>query len=153
MSNRLEHSYGLFIQASPEQVWEALTESRFTMQYFFDSAVQSDWRVGSPYAYTSPDGAQVKFDGEIVEADPSRRLLQTLNVKLDPRLVNREPLRLGWKIEQAGEACLVTVTHEGHEADARVFAMLTSHCEQLLSGMKTLLETGKPLRMAQPAHA
>ncbi len=56
MSNRLEHSYGLFIQASPEQVWEALTESRFTTRYFFDSAVQSDWRVGLPTRTGAPTG-------------------------------------------------------------------------------------------------
>lgn len=152
MSKRLEHSYGLFIQATPEQVWEALTESRFTTRYFFGAAVQSDWRVGSPYAYTSPDGAQVKFDGEIIEAEPPRRLLQTLNVKLDPALLNREPMRLDWRIEPAGEACRVTLIHHAHEADARVFGILTSHCEQLLSGMKTLLETGKPLRVAQRTH-
>src|ERR1051326_2935608 len=125
MSDRLEHSYGLFIQANPERVWQALTESRFTTQYFFGCAVESDWRVGSPYAYTSPDGAQVKFDGEIVEPRPARRLLQTLTVQLDQSLLSRRPMPLGWQIEPAGEACLITVTHEGHEADARVFGMLT----------------------------
>jgi uncharacterized protein YndB with AHSA1/START domain len=153
MSSKLEHSYGLFIQASPEQVWEALTDSKFTKQYFFDSAVRSDWRVGSAYAYTSPDGAMVKFDGEVIVADQPRRLVQTLNVRFDPALANRDEMILGWDIEQAGEACLVTVRHRAHEADAKVFGVLSSHCEQLLSGMKTLLETGKPLRMEQPAPA
>ncbi len=149
MSGKLEHRYGLFIKASPEQVWKALTEAEFTKHYFFGSAVHSDWRVGSPYTYTSADGAVVKFDGQVVAADYPRRLVQTLNVRFDPALANREEMTLGWEIEQAGEACLVTVIHTAHESDAKVYGMLTSHCAHLLSGMKTLLETGAPLRIGE----
>ncbi len=153
MSNELEHSYDIFIQAAPQQVWEALTSSKFTTQYYFGLAVDSEWHVGSDYAMTTPDGATVRLDGKIIESDPPRRLIQTVNVKWDPALRVRKEMTVGWDIEQMGEACRVTVTHKAFASDAKVFEVLTGHCAQLLSGMKTLLETGKPLRVGQPAAA
>jgi uncharacterized protein YndB with AHSA1/START domain len=147
VSSELKHSYSIFIQATPQQVWEALTISRFTTQYFFNSAVESDWKKGSDYAMTSPDGAIVKFEGRILASDPPRRLFQTVNVKWDPALVGHQEMTIDWDIEQFGETCRVTISHRGSDSDARLFEMLTGHCPDVLSGMKTLLETGKPLRI------
>jgi uncharacterized protein YndB with AHSA1/START domain len=153
MSSELVHSYSVFIQATPEQVWEALTTSRFTTQYNFGSAVTSDWRAGSDYAMTTADGASVMYDGKVVVADPPRHLVQTVNIKFDPALAGHKEMTIGWDIEQFGEACQATITHRGFDSDANLFEMLTSHCPHVLSGLKTLLETGKPLRIGQRAAA
>jgi uncharacterized protein YndB with AHSA1/START domain len=153
MSRELKHSYSIFIQATPQQVWEALTTSRFTTQYYFNSAVESDWRVGSDYVMTSPDRATVKFEGKVLQSDPPRHLVQTVNVKWDPALVGHKEMTIGWDIEQFGETCRVTISHRGFDSDAKLFAMLTGQCPHLLSGMKTLLETGKPIHIGKPVAA
>ncbi len=149
----LQHSYSVFIRATPEQVWEALTTSSFTTQYYFGSAVESDWRVGSDYRMTDPTGTSVTFDGKVLEADRPRRLVQSVNVKFDPAFRGHGELSISWDVEQYGETCLVTIGHRGTDSDARLFHMLTSHCPHVLSGLKTLLETGTPLRIGKPASA
>jgi uncharacterized protein YndB with AHSA1/START domain len=153
MSSELTHSYSVFIKATPQQVWEALTTSRFTTQYNFGSAVTSDWRPGSDYAMTSPDGASVMYDGKVLVADPPRRLVQTVNVKFDPALAGHKEMTISWDVEQFGETCQVTIGHRGSDSDATLFEMLTSHCPHVMSGLKTLLETGKPLHIGQHVAA
>jgi uncharacterized protein YndB with AHSA1/START domain len=149
----LEHSYSIFIRATSAQVWQALTDSSFTTQYYFDSAVESDWRVGSDYRMTSPDGTRVSFEGTILALEPERRLVQSVHIKFHPAFLAHENMSIAWDIEQFGEACRVTITHHGAPSTAELFAMLTARCPDLLSGMKTLLETGRPLRIGQPETA
>lgn len=153
MTDELSHSYSLFIKATPQQVWEALTDPRFTTQYNFGSAAKGDWRTGSLYAMTSADGATVKYDGTVLLSDPPRQLVMTVNIKFDPAHVGNGEVVISWDVEQFGETCQVTISHRAVDSEARLFEMLTSHCPHLLSGLKTLLETGTPLHIDQPATA
>ena len=151
MSSKLEHSYQIIIQATPEQVWQALTDTRFTTQYFPGTAVESDWQPGSDYVQKRGDA--VAFDGKVVVSDRPRRLVQTVHVKFDPAVMGHKEITLSWDIEQMGESCMLTIGHEGSESDRKLFEHLTGHCPHTLSGIKTLLETGKPLSMPQPVAA
>jgi uncharacterized protein YndB with AHSA1/START domain len=151
MSSKLEHSYQIIIQATPEQVWQALTDARLTTQYFPGTAVESDWQPGSDYVQKRGDA--VAFDGKVVVSDRPRRLVHTFHMKSDPSVIGHKEITLSWDIEQMGEACMLTIGHEGSESDRKLFERLTGHCHLTLSGIKTLLETGKPLSMAQPVAA
>jgi uncharacterized protein YndB with AHSA1/START domain len=151
MSKPLEDRYRIVVQATPEQVWEALTTASFTTQYYFGLSPDSDWKSGSPYAMTR--GGQTAFDGTVLESERPRHLLQTVSVKFLPGLTNREQLTIEWDIEPLGDACSVAITHKGSSSDAELFAEVTKTCPELLSGLKTLLETGRPLRMDHPAAA
>jgi uncharacterized protein YndB with AHSA1/START domain len=151
--NQLEHSYSIFIRATPEQVWQALTDPALTTRYYFGGAMQSDWRAGSEYRLTSPDGAGVQFEGTVLEAEPGRHLVQSVHIKFDPAFIGHDDMSIAWDIEPFGEACRVTIWHRGAPTTATLFAILTSHCPDLLSGMKTLLETGTPLSIGQPSRA
>jgi uncharacterized protein YndB with AHSA1/START domain len=151
MSNKLEHSYQIIIQATPEQVWQALTDARFTTQYFPNTAVESDWQAGSDYSHKRGDA--VAFDGKVVVSDRPRRLVQTVHMKFDPAVIGHKEITLSWDIEQMGESCMLTIGHEGSESDRKLFEHLTGHCPHTLSGIKTLLETGKPLSIPQPVAA
>ena len=150
MSSKLEHSYQIIIQATPEQVWQALTDSRYTTQYFPGTAVESDWQPGSDYVQKRGDA--VSFDGKVLVSDRPRRLVQTVHIKFDPAVIGQE-ITLSWDIEQMGESCMLTVGHEGSESDRKLFEFLTAHCPHTMSGIKTLLETGKPLSIPQPVEA
>lgn len=150
MSNQLVDTYRIVVQATAEQVWEALTTSSFTTQYYFGLSVESDWQRRSAYAMRRGD--TTAFDGMVLDFDRPRHLLQTVNVKFLP-ITNQEELTIQWDIEPVGDACSVAITHKGSPADAGLFAQVTSTCPELLSGLKTLLETGLPLRMDHPAAA
>jgi len=109
----LEHSYSIYIKASPEQVWEALTTPSFTTRYFPGGAVKSDWQEGSDYTMNSADGAKVLYDGRVVVSHRLRRLVQTVNIKFDPSVIGHEEMTIEWDIERFGETCLLTMIHRG----------------------------------------
>src|SRR6202795_2846594 len=79
--------YTIYIVATPERVWQALTSAEFSRQYFFGNAVEVDLRIGGAYVVRTPDGA-LHISGEVVECDPPRRLSVTFNVNW-PELVER----------------------------------------------------------------
>lgn len=149
MSGELTHSYSIFIRATPEQVWEALTASEFTTQYFPFGRVKSDWQPGSTYTMTRADGP-VMYEGDVLESDPPRRLAQSVTFRTPVEFAGHKELRISWDIEQLGEACRLTISHVGSQADAKLFDVLTGSCPDLMSGLKTLLETGTALRIEQP---
>jgi len=113
----LEHSYSILIRATPAQVWQALTDSSLTTQYYFDSAVESDWRVGSDYRMTSPDGTRVSFEGTILALEPERRLVQSVHIKFHPAFLAHE------ECDATGE-----VLSCGGGRVARVFVGVTPGC-------------------------
>lgn len=153
MSRDLEHSYSIYIKGNPEQVWKGLTSSRFTTQYFPYAAARSDWREGSDYAMTTADGSRELYSGKVLVSDRPRRLVESVNIKFDPSLVGHKEMTITWEIAQFGEACRVTIIHRAADSEAKPFGMLTSHCPDLMSGLKTLLETGHPLHIGDRVEA
>ena len=153
MSGELSHSYSIYIQATPEQVWEALTTPKFTTQYFPGHAAESDWQPGSDYVMRNPTDGSVMFEGKVVESDPPRRLVQTVSFKRNPAFEDHEEMTIAWDVEQFGEACRVTIGHRGSDSDAKLLERLTGHCPDMMSGLKTLLETGRPLHIGQRVAA
>src|SRR5262249_7286998 len=79
--------YVTYIASTPDKVWQALTSSEFTSQYFFGRKVESDWQVGSPWLLRKPDGG-VDVRGIVRESHPPRRLVVTWNVAGHPELGN-----------------------------------------------------------------
>jgi uncharacterized protein YndB with AHSA1/START domain/DNA-binding transcriptional ArsR family regulator len=146
--------YEVFIKAEPERVWEGITRPEFTARYFYDSHVRSSLEPGSPFEYLFADG-QVGVDGEVLEAVPPRRLVHTWRSLYDPRLAADAPSRVTWEIEPTeGGVCKLTVVHDGFETENATFQEVAGGWSLVLSGLKTLLETGEPmLRPSQGAPA
>jgi uncharacterized protein YndB with AHSA1/START domain/DNA-binding transcriptional ArsR family regulator len=128
-----------YIRTTPQALWAAITDPEQTRQYYYGGRVQSDLKVGGRFCYLAPDG-QVNLDGEVVEIDPPRRLVTTF------RAAWAEPgaseTRVSFDIEPMGETCKLTLTH--YEA-ANARAGVDSGWPLILSGLKTWLETGRPL--------
>src|SRR5881275_1678600 len=93
--------YELFIRTTPEKLWQALTDGEITRQYFFDEAIHSDWKPGSEWYSTSPEGRR-DVEGKVLECDPRRRLVITWRVLYDPGL-SHELSRVTYLIEPQGE--------------------------------------------------
>ena len=140
--------FAAYIRATPEAVWRAITETDFTLRYFYGSAVESDWRPCSPYRMTI-DG-ELQIEGEIVEADRPRRLVQTWHGVWDEAMAADAPTTVTWEIEEAQPGISkVTVVHGGLVAGSATLEQIPGGWPFILSGLKTLLEMGNALGEGQ----
>jgi uncharacterized protein YndB with AHSA1/START domain/DNA-binding transcriptional ArsR family regulator len=142
-----KHVYEVYLRATPERVWQALTDSELTKQYYYGNTVESDWKPGSSLVYRNPDGSEA-IQCEIVEADPPRRLVHTF---FFPG-TDESPSRCTWSIESRGEATLLVLTHDEFDGESQTYRSVAHGWVPILSGLKTLLETGQPLEISYPAH-
>ncbi|MDE2571111.1 MAG: SRPBCC family protein [bacterium] len=151
MSERLRHMYELYIRTTPEKLWDTITRGELTKQYFYGGAAHSDWRAGSRYELVDEDGKQMLF-GDVIESDPPRKLVHTFNVGYDPvRERDDPPSRVTWEIERMGEVCKLTLFHEHFAGETKTSRETLTGWNPVLSGLKTLLETGRPLIIERPA--
>jgi uncharacterized protein YndB with AHSA1/START domain len=141
--------YVIYIRAAPQRVWDALTQSAFTTQFFFGRTVVSDWRKGSPWRMLQPDGSP-DVSGEVLESDPPRRLQVSWRVDWIEPL---EPAIVTYDIEAVGDVSKLTMTqHNAGPAPRKFVKAGQQGWAVILSSLKSLLETGEPIvvRMAPP---
>lgn len=141
MSEKHTHVYSIFIRTTPEMLWQALTDGAMTSHYFFNNAVTSTWQKGAPYSYSGP-GGQSMIEGQVLEVDPPHKLVTTLQAKVGGDS-NRAPAIVTYLIEPKGDLCKLTLTHDS--PDGPVSEDFKNGWAEILSGLKTLLETGQPL--------
>ena len=137
--------YTIYIAATPEKVWQALTSAEFSRKYFFGNAVDVDLRVGGSYVVRTPDGA-LHISGEVIECDPPKKLTITFNVNW-PALIERLGSTLvTYEIEPAGDAVRLTMT-ESHDRPLNddILSGGRQGWPAILSSLKSLLETGEAL--------
>jgi uncharacterized protein YndB with AHSA1/START domain len=134
--------YQVFIKASPEQIWEAITKPEFTSKYFHGVTIETTPTLRRTYHH-----GEVANEAEIIEFDPPRRLVHSWVSFYDPEMAAEEPSRVTWEIEpQEGGYSLVTVVHDQLEGAPKTAESVSGQgWMMVLSGLKTLLETGEPL--------
>ena len=134
--------YQVFVKATPEQIWEAITKPEFTSKYFHGVTIETT----SGERRSFQDG-ELKNVAEVLEYEPPRRLVHSWISYYDPEMAAEEPSRVSWEIEpQDGGYALLTVTHDRLEAAPKTAAGVSGPgWMMVLSGLKTLLETGEPL--------
>lgn len=134
--------YVSFIRTTPDRLWTALTSAEFTRQYWFGMHQETDWKVGSPWQLVFPDG-RVADAGEIVEADPPRRLVLKWRNEFRPELKSEGYSRCTIDIEPVGEAVKLTISHAIDRADSKLIEAVSGGWPRVLSNLKSLLETGE----------
>ena len=153
--------YQVYIKATPQAVWDALTRPEWSVKYGYANLVDYDLRPGGAFRVHANEGMKaypgipdIISDGEVIEADPPRKLVQTWRMLMTPELAAEAFTRLTCEIEPVrGGVTKLTVTHD--VAGAPAFgAVLAGELEaqgagggwsEVLSGLKTLLETGDQL--------
>jgi uncharacterized protein YndB with AHSA1/START domain/DNA-binding transcriptional ArsR family regulator len=150
MSDIPAHVYHIFIQTTPEKLWQALTDGTITPQYYFGTEVKSTWESDADYSYHYADGGDAMVKGTIVEIDPPRKLVQTFIPAWYDKADADNPSTVIWEIEPMGDACRLTLTHLNLDPATAPAEGIKQGWSQILSGLKTLLETGKPLDVGQP---
>jgi uncharacterized protein YndB with AHSA1/START domain len=138
--------YQIFIHATPEQIWDAITKPEFTTKYFYGGRVETTGEAGAPIRFRAPDSDSLWVDDDIIEAEPPRRLVHTWRALYDPELATEPPSRVTWEIEpQPGGVTRLTVLHDRLEESPRTATHVAGGWMFIISGLKTLLETGEPL--------
>lgn len=138
--------YQVFIKASPEQVWDAITKPEFTARYFFGSRVQTSGEVGTPIRHLAAKTDDLWGDDAILESEPPRRLVHTWRSLYDADLAAEPSSRVTWEIEpQPGGVCKLVVIHDQLERSPKTAAGVSGGWAFVLSGLKTLMETGRPM--------
>ena len=152
--------YRVYIRATPEAIWEAITKPEWSRRYGYGGSVEFDLRPGGAYrthaseeflAHGSPE---IVVDGEVIESHPPRRLVQTWRMLMDPDMAAEGFTRLTYEIDPAdGDVTRLTVTHDLSGAPKLASLLAGEHEAEgagggwswVLSSLKTLLETGEPL--------
>jgi uncharacterized protein YndB with AHSA1/START domain/DNA-binding transcriptional ArsR family regulator len=151
----MEKVFEIYIKTTPERLWQAITDSDARAKYNFGVGVESDWSSGSSYRGVHPRAPGTLVEGENLEVDPPRRLVQSFTALWSDDVQAQGASRVTWEIEQVEDSCQLTVTHDQLREDAN--PELYGGWPMILSGLKTLLETGEELttpgslRYAQPA--
>ena len=142
MTAQATQLYQVFIRATPEQVWDAITKPEFTQKYFFGSLVEiSD----DEYVGRFGDGS-VGVSGRMLELDPPRRLVHGWRALYNPETAAEAESRVTWELEpQDGGVTKLTVVHDQLEGAPKTAESVAGGWMYVLSGLKTLLETGEPL--------
>jgi uncharacterized protein YndB with AHSA1/START domain len=144
MTETTTQVYQLYIRATPEQVWDAITKSEFRRKYFFGTSIESTFEAGASMRSLSPDGTAVWGDNTVLESDPPRKLVHTWRSLYDAELSQEEDSRVTWQIDPAqGGLSKLTLIHDRLEGAPKTAAHVAGGWMWVLSGMKTLLETGE----------
>jgi uncharacterized protein YndB with AHSA1/START domain len=134
--------FEIFIKASPERIWQAITDPAERAKYSFGVPTHSDWTTGSSYRAGVPGVADI-VEGENLLVEPPHLLVQSFNAMWSDDVKAQGTTRVTWEIEQVGDSCRLTVVHDNLPETAN--AELYGGWPMILSGLKTLLETGELL--------
>ena len=135
--------YQVFVKATPERIWEAITTPEWTARYFHGARI-----TVTPERYHSlGPNDEVWSDAAVLEFDPPRRLVHGWDSLYDPELAEEPTSRVTWEIEpQDGGYSVLTVTHDQLEQSPKTASSVSgTGWTMVISGLKTLLETGEPL--------
>jgi uncharacterized protein YndB with AHSA1/START domain len=133
--------YASYIRTTPAELWEALLDPDRIPQYWFGVRTECDWQVGSAWKNVSPSG-QVLDAGEIVEAEPRRRLAIRWRHQFKPELAAEGDSLCTIELEPAGTAVRLTVTHANDKGESRLIDAVATGWPKVISNLKSLLETG-----------
>ncbi|HVW11560.1 MAG TPA: SRPBCC family protein [Bryobacteraceae bacterium] len=141
--------YVTYIRTTPEKLWSALTDdTEFMKQYWFGVHCESEWTAGSPWKMLGPEG-QLYDSGEILEAEPQKRLVIRWQNQMKPELTAEGDSRCTIELEPAGLAVKLSITHTIDRDPSKFIEAVSGGWPKIMSNLKSLLETGSAL-LTQP---
>jgi uncharacterized protein YndB with AHSA1/START domain len=139
----MEKVFEIYIKTTPERLWQAITDSELRSRYTFGVGIESDWAAGSSYRAAHQGAGMTISEGENLEVDPPRRLVQSFNAVWSDDVSAEGTSRVTWEIEPVGDSCRLLVIHDQLREGAN--EQIYGGWPMILSGLKTLLETGESL--------
>jgi uncharacterized protein YndB with AHSA1/START domain len=139
----MEKIFEIYIRTTPERLWEAITDPDIRSKYNFGAGVRSDWTPGARLEFGHPSSPDLLGEGEVLEADPPRRLVHTMTSLWSDEVKNEGASRVTWEIEPVADSCRLVVTHDQLREGAN--DQIYGGWPMILSGLKTWLECGQLL--------
>jgi uncharacterized protein YndB with AHSA1/START domain/DNA-binding transcriptional ArsR family regulator len=139
----VEKVFEIYIRTTPQRLWQAITDPETRARYQFGAHVESTWTPGSSYRVGHPEASRTLIEGDNLEVEPPRRLVQSYRAVWDDDIAAEPTSRVTWEIEPVADSCRLTVTHDQLQPDADPH--LYGGWPMILSGLKTWLETGQEL--------
>jgi uncharacterized protein YndB with AHSA1/START domain len=136
--------YVTYIRTTPARLWQALIEPEFTRQFWIATTQESDWKPGSPWRLMAPDG-RILDSGEVIEVEPPKRLVLKWRHHLHPEMAGDGDSIMTYEIEKKEDSVKLTVTHVNGVTGSRFIKGVSNGWPQILSSLKSLLETGESL--------
>src|ERR1700730_9084185 len=134
--------YVTYLRTTPEKLWSALTDDvKFMKQYWFGTHCESAWTPGSSWKMVSPDG-QISDAGEIVEAEPPRRLVIRWQHQSKLELKAEGASLCTMELEPSGTAVKLSITHTIEREPSKFIEAVSGGWPKVISNLKSLLETG-----------
>ncbi len=143
-----EFVYVTYIKTTPEKLWDALTHPEFTRQYWFGISVTSNWKLGSSVTYIQNGKAKVR--GKVLAVDRPKLLSYTFQ-EAEGESSKEPPTKVTLELEPelGTETVRLTVTHTDFVPNSKHRPSISTGWPAVLSGLKSLLETGKTLEFEQ----
>jgi uncharacterized protein YndB with AHSA1/START domain len=139
----MEKIFEIYIRTTPERLWEAITDPDIRSKYNFGAGVRSDWTQGARLEFGHPSSPDLLGEGEVLEADPPRRLVHTMTALWTEEVKSAGASRVTWEIEPVADSCRLVVTHDQLREGAS--NQIYGGWPMILSGLKTWLECGQLL--------
>ena len=144
---KIEYSYELYIAVPPAQVWKGLVDREATKQYVYGTRLQSTLKEGAPYAYLG-DGDFKVVDGRILEVEPEKRLVMTWSAHWDESVAKDPPSRVTYQLTSIDPSTTkLSLVHDDFATETATYTGSVAGWPLMLSSLKSLLETGKPIAM------
>jgi uncharacterized protein YndB with AHSA1/START domain len=137
--------YVTYIRTTPEKLWQALIDPEFTRRWWCGVTHECEWKRGSSWKLIIPDG-RVADAGEVLEIEPHRKLVLKWRNEFKPELKAEGYTRAMITLEPQGEMVKLTITHEMDVPEAKMIQSVSNGWPLILCGLKSLLETGEPLK-------
>jgi uncharacterized protein YndB with AHSA1/START domain len=145
--------YVTYIRTTQEKLWSALTDAEFMKQYWFGMRCESQWKPGSSWKLISGEG-QIYDAGEIIEAEPPRRLVIRWQHQNKPELKAEGDSVCTMELEPSGTAVKLSITHSIEREHSKLLEAVSGGWPKVLSNLKSLLETGSAaLQNPYPAES
>jgi DNA-binding transcriptional ArsR family regulator/uncharacterized protein YndB with AHSA1/START domain len=140
-----KHVYTVYVRSTPERLWNAIVDGQQTELYYYGTRVESTWEVGASLTYRYPDGSSAA-DGSVLEIEPGKRLDMSFHARWDPEIEAEGPVRMIWEIEHDQDGvCKLSVTLLDVAAGSKTETDFMGGLAYIVSGLKSVVETGQPL--------
>jgi DNA-binding transcriptional ArsR family regulator len=143
----INHVYSIYIKASPDRVWRAITDGDDTVRYYYGTRVASDWAKGSPLTYTYEDGS-LAADGTVLDIDPGKSVTMSFHPRWSPEVDAEGPVEMTWAVEPSEDGGSKLTVTNALIPGSTIEGEFSSGVVYLASGLKTFLETGESLAVA-----
>jgi uncharacterized protein YndB with AHSA1/START domain len=133
--------YVTYIRTTPEKLWSALTDGQFMKQYWFGTYCESQWTAGSAWKMVQP-GGQLSDLGQILEAEPPKRLVIRWQNENKPELKAEGESQCTMELEATGTAVKLSIIHIMEREPSKFITAVSGGWPKIISNLKSLLETG-----------